>query len=63
MDNELPIYTEEEVATHSTPEDLWVLVNGKVYDFTQFHHRHPGGPRVIAQNAGKDATKTFQGAH
>jgi cytochrome b involved in lipid metabolism len=44
MDNELPFYTKKEVATHNTPEDLWVLVNGKVYDLTQFHHRHPGGP-------------------
>ena len=29
-------YTTEEVGKHSTPEDCWVIVHGKVYDVSAF---------------------------
>jgi cytochrome b involved in lipid metabolism len=32
-----------EVAKHATPEDCWIVVNGKVYDLTRFAPSHPGG--------------------
>jgi L-lactate dehydrogenase (cytochrome) len=32
-----------EVSKHSTAEDCWVVVNGKVYDLTTFAPEHPGG--------------------
>ena len=32
-----------EVAKHATPEDCWIVVNGKVYDLTKFAPNHPGG--------------------
>lgn len=28
---------------HNTPEDCWLLVNGVVWDFTEFAPNHPGG--------------------
>jgi len=40
---ELPNYTEEEVAQHNTPGDIWIVVNGNVYDFTKWQYKHPGG--------------------
>jgi L-lactate dehydrogenase (cytochrome) len=28
---------------HNTPDDLWLAINDKVYDFTDFAPDHPGG--------------------
>ena len=52
-----------EVARHATPRDLWVVIKGRVYDLTAFHASHPGGARVVAAVAGKDATQTFDPFH
>ncbi|KAE9369096.1 cytochrome b5 [Stipitochalara longipes BDJ] len=60
---ELPIYTEEEAARHNTPEDIWIIVNGNVYNFSEFQYVHPGGRHWMVDYAGRDATRVFQGAH
>lgn len=52
-----------EVARHNTPEDCWVVLNGRVYDLTEFLDRHPGGRKTIQGRAGKDASKIFNGIH
>jgi cytochrome b involved in lipid metabolism len=49
-------FTREEVAVHDKPDDVWVIIDGKVYDITAFVDEHPGGPDNILQNAGGDAT-------
>jgi predicted heme/steroid binding protein len=46
-------WTWEEVAQHNTPNDCFLVVDGKVYDVTTFISRHPGG-EAIYKNAGKD---------
>ncbi len=33
----------DEIAAHNTPDDLWIVVDGRVYDLTAFAPRHPGG--------------------
>lgn len=33
---ELPRYTWEEVVSHNTPDSLWVVLDGNVYDVTAF---------------------------
>lgn len=33
-----------ELDKHAKPDDCWIVVNGKVYDFTTFAPNHPGGP-------------------
>ena len=35
-------YTEEEVTQHSSAEDLWLVINGKVYNMTKYLKYHPG---------------------
>ncbi|ODV83364.1 hypothetical protein CANARDRAFT_203293 [[Candida] arabinofermentans NRRL YB-2248] len=53
----------EEFVKHDQRDDCWVVINGKVYDMTDFLSNHPGGSRVILRNAGKDATKIFEPIH
>ena len=55
--------TLEEVAMHSTAQDCWTAVNGKVYDLTKFVNQHPGGAGNITQICGRDGTSAFNGQH
>jgi cytochrome b involved in lipid metabolism len=34
----------EELGQHNKDGDLWIALNGKVYDFSDFPSSHPGGP-------------------
>mmetsp|Transcript_13770 Transcript_13770/g.34631 ORF Transcript_13770/g.34631 Transcript_13770/m.34631 type:complete len:480 (+) Transcript_13770:121-1560(+) len=52
-----------ELSKHSTAQDCWVALHGKVYDVTQFLAEHPGGAKVIAKWAGGDGTKSFDAIH
>ncbi|ODN81596.1 hypothetical protein L202_02008 [Cryptococcus amylolentus CBS 6039] len=53
----------EEVQKHNKADDCWVIINGKIYDVTDFMENHPGGPEIILANAGKDASKIFGPIH
>ena len=33
----------QEVSRHCIAEDLWIVVDGTVYDLTEFAPEHPGG--------------------
>ncbi|KAG8932106.1 Cytochrome b2, mitochondrial precursor [Tulasnella sp. 418] len=52
-----------EVLKHNSRESCWVIIRGQVYDLTEFVARHPGGSRVIINNAGQDVTTLFEGIH
>ena len=52
-------YTRAEVAKHNKPNDLWIIINKKVLDVTQWQHSHPGSPAPLQAFAGKDATEAF----
>jgi sulfite reductase alpha subunit-like flavoprotein len=38
----------------------WILVDGRVYDLTEFRLLHPGGARIIDNYAGLDATQAYR---
>lgn len=56
-------FTEEEVSTHNTEQDCWVIINGIVYNLTKFMSNHPGGKQSILNVAGKDGSDVFNAAH
>jgi cytochrome b involved in lipid metabolism len=55
--------TEQEIAKHNSSGDVWVVIEGKVYDLTAFLPDHPGGKKAIMLFAGKDATEEFNMLH
>ncbi|OHT07129.1 Cytochrome b5-like Heme/Steroid binding domain containing protein [Tritrichomonas foetus] len=55
--------TMEQVKEHSTKKDCWVVLNGFVYDITQYVLNHPGGSNCFMPPNSKDITANFYGVH
>ncbi|CAO2208391.1 unnamed protein product [Urochloa humidicola] len=55
--------TSAEMAKHSAEGDLWVAVQGKVYDVTSWLPHHPGGDLPLLSLAGQDVTDAFVAYH
>jgi cytochrome b involved in lipid metabolism len=49
-----------EIKRHNTKNDLWIVIDGCVYDITKFQKKHPGGHKVINFYSGQDATVSFK---
>ncbi|KAI8950072.1 glycolate oxidase [Xylaria longipes] len=52
-----------EVAKHNTEKDCWVVINGKVWDVSDFLEKHPGGASVISRYSGRDASEAYDEVH
>ncbi|KAL1379307.1 hypothetical protein pipiens_014995 [Culex pipiens pipiens] len=54
-------FTRQEVALRDgkNGNPTWVIIRDMVYDVTPYLNEHPGGSDLIAEFAGKDATKDF----
>mmetsp|Transcript_10169 Transcript_10169/g.22911 ORF Transcript_10169/g.22911 Transcript_10169/m.22911 type:complete len:227 (+) Transcript_10169:55-735(+) len=66
-----PTFTMDDVAKHNTENDGWVVIDGKVYDITNFIKHHPGnwcGCQIstiiaIKRSLGTDCTEEFHEIH
>ena len=38
----------------------WLAVDGNVYDVSEFVHLHPGGPAILRESAGIDASREYR---
>uniref|UniRef100_A0A0D6QYG1 Cytochrome b5 heme-binding domain-containing protein n=1 Tax=Araucaria cunninghamii TaxID=56994 RepID=A0A0D6QYG1_ARACU len=56
----LKVFTMKQVSAHTTKNDCWFVIGGKVYNVTKFLEEHPGGEEVLIEASGKDATRDFE---
>ncbi|KAI3636739.1 hypothetical protein MIR68_005006 [Amoeboaphelidium protococcarum] len=57
------VISAQEVAKHNKKDDIWIIVNGKVLDVTNFLNDHPGGAKALLLYGGKDASEEFNMLH
>ncbi|KAJ6798083.1 delta(8)-fatty-acid desaturase 2-like [Iris pallida] len=57
------IVTAEALRSHNNPSDLWISIQGKVYDVTRWSKEHPGGDLPLLHLAGQDVTDAFLAYH
>nr|GME15852.1 acyl-lipid (9-3)-desaturase-like [Ipomoea batatas] len=55
--------TAEELKEHNKEGDLWVSIQGKVYDVSEWVKVHPGGELPLRSLAGQDVTDAFVAFH
>lgn len=57
-------FTLEDVKAHNIASDCWMIISEdgerRVYDVTAFLDDHPGGPEIMIDLAGQDATAEFE---
>lgn len=58
----MKIYNWEEVSKHNNNHDCWVVIDGYIYDITNWISHHPAGD-VLAILAGEDASAMFHSCH
>ncbi|KAL4924125.1 cytochrome b5-like heme/steroid binding domain-containing protein [Aspergillus undulatus] len=57
------IYTKDDLVIHNRDGDLWLAIDGTVYDLTKFSEEHPGGKKILLSVAGTDASKKYRKYH
>lgn len=58
----LPL-TLDEVKKHNSATDCWSIIDGNVYNLTNWVYSHPGGSDRITAICGKDGSASFSGQH
>ncbi|XP_048610011.1 delta(8)-fatty-acid desaturase 2-like [Brassica napus] len=53
----------DDLKKHNQPGDLWISIQGKVYDVSHWVKSHPGGEAAILNLAGQDVTDAFIAYH
>lgn len=56
-------FTMAQVAQRNQPSDCWTVIDGNVYDLTDWIARHPGGAGVIESLCGVNGTAAFSAQH
>lgn len=57
------VYTITEVAAHNSDASCWTVIDGSVYDLTQWIPQHPGGEGAIESICGIDGSAAFRAQH
>jgi len=57
----IPVWRSLDVKPHNKATDLWLVIDNKVYDVTDFVEDHEGGMAIL-RKGGLDNTKGFNGA-
>ncbi|KAM0754907.1 cytochrome b5 [Meredithblackwellia eburnea MCA 4105] len=57
------IYSVADVAAHNKDKDAWVIIDGGVYDMSDFLDEHPGGKKILLNSCGKDSSEKFWKFH
>lgn len=53
---QVAFFSMEDISAHASPKSCWLLIEGKVYDLTNYIHQHPTSPTVLIEWCGKDAS-------
>lgn len=61
MSNSVIRYSLADIAKYNGKNGArtWIVLHDNVYDVTDYISQHPGGPELIEEYAGKDATNGF----
>jgi predicted heme/steroid binding protein len=51
--------TRSELSRHIDEGNLWIAIDGAVYDVSEYSKRHPGGPAILFAYAGRDVSAAF----
>ncbi|KAF8982379.1 hypothetical protein BGZ52_001904, partial [Haplosporangium bisporale] len=57
---EKKILTFADLSKHNSRDNLFLAIHDKVYDVSGFIDEHPGGEEVLLDEAGRDATESFE---
>ena len=58
---ETPVWRVDQIKPHNKATDLWLIIDNKVYDVTDFVEDHEGGSAIL-RKAGLDNSKGFKGS-
>uniref|UniRef100_A0A3P9KMM0 Cytochrome b5 n=1 Tax=Oryzias latipes TaxID=8090 RepID=A0A3P9KMM0_ORYLA len=53
-------YRLSEIEAQNSFKSTWIIIHHKIYDVTKFLDEHPGGEEVLREQAGGDATESFE---
>jgi L-lactate dehydrogenase (cytochrome) len=53
----------EELSKHNSSNDAWIVINGNIWDVTEFAPQHPGGAEIINEYLGQDASAAYNEVH
>jgi len=54
------LITENELLKNNKDGKLWILIDNKVYDLTEYQNEHPGSDSILHDVMDIDATQEFQ---
>lgn len=63
MADSMRYISQEELSKHNKPGELWISIQGKIYNVSDWVNDHPGGELPLVSLAGLDVTDAFVAYH